>query len=264
MLRSRHFVSVIIFSALLRPPKPACMPAKGRRVAAAVAYMTLANALHFGAYELARSAVMALFTSNRTATASASTSAMALATGLVSPVCVVMLYGHRRVFDAHGPRRSLLYTTLAYAACLSATAVVLQWAMSNEVIEEEAMLRRRRVSQVAIVFLFVVKNAFVQLLAAQHWSFLTSVLSSFSEKSAGQLTPVIAGIGSVTAAVSGWLLSPLLKLLSQKSNSSSSTNGLIGLLNVAAGIMVLTAFCSDEAYRVAQKVCLRHEQQFMG
>ena len=239
---------------------------------AAILYMSLANALHFGAYELARSAIMALFTSN--STGFASTVTLTLATGLVSPFSVALLYVHRRVFDRHGPRRSLLYTSIAYAVAMSMTAVVLRLC-SFESEDHHSNNLRKRISQCWIVVLFVVKNAFVQLLSAQHWSFLTTVLSS-SDRDA-KWTPIIAGIASVAATCAGFLVTPLLRWLSQSrskdddsiskgsitSNCSSSSNdGLTGLLLIAAAIMMLTAYCSDEAYRIAQEVC-QHSRSAM-
>jgi hypothetical protein len=231
-------------------------------VAAAVGYMTLANALHFGAYELARSAIMALFTSDNTGFAN--TAAVTLSTGLVSPFAVAVLYAHRRVFDRHGPRRSLLYTTIAYAVSMSMTAVVLRWCATLEQQQPMSDLPKR-ISQCWIVFLFVAKNAFVQLLTAQHWSFLTTVLLSSSSVPAGATwTPVIAGIASVAATAAGWLVSPLVGILSSRpttstmdntNNSNHSNNdGLTGLLLVASAVMMLTSYCSDEAYRIAQEV----------
>lgn len=232
----------------------------------AVAYMSLANALHFGAYELARSAIMALFTSNRTGFASTVT--LTLATGLVSPFAVVLLYVHQRVFERHGPRRSLLYTTMAYALSIFITAVVLRWCSGDSRRDHDGQSNvRKRIAQCCIVAMFVAKNAFVQLLTAQHWSFLTTVLSSSSDQGA-KWTPVIAGIASVAATAAGFLVSPLVGWLSQRQramdggftesniiSTRSSNDGLTGLLLIAAAIMMLTSYCSDKSYRIAQEVC---------
>jgi hypothetical protein len=266
----------------------------------AVVVMALANAGHFAAYEIARSAIMALFTSNRhnggtTGLAGSAASAMALATGLVSPVSVGLWYAHRFVFDRHGPRRALAYTSLAYVASIAGTALLLKWfqppaaaaaatSLGPESASAASMVvlamhqwfnesRRRGLEQLAIVFLFVVKNAFVQLLSAQHWSFITSVLASSGGRGGGsrdaattsstdQWTSIIAGLASVAATLAGWLVTPLIQVLGRQERQAHSTldsaatdtSALTGLLLVAASLLGLTAMLSDHAYRIAQQV----------
>jgi hypothetical protein len=262
----------------------------------AVVAMALANAGHFAAYEIARSAIMALFTSNRhnggtAGLANSAASAMALATGLVSPVSVGLWYAHRFVFDRRGPRRALACTSMAYVASIAGTAMLLKWfqlptaattlgpasTASAVVLTMRQWFnesRRRGLEQLAIVFLFVVKNAFVQLLSAQHWSFITSVLSSSSgggsrdsdtTSSTDQWTSIIAGLASVAATLSGWLVTPLIHVLGRQqerhthstpdsATAANDTTALTGLLLVAASLLGLTAILSDHAYRIAQKV----------
>jgi len=118
--------------------------------------------------------------------------------------------------------------------------------------------------------MFVAKGAFVQLLYSQHWSFLTSMLSSEDNVSKTvRWTPIISGIASIAATTSGWMVSPLMDLLKQRRHPTSTDSGdtsivgvtesagakdaLTGLLFVATVTLLLTAYCSDTAYRIAEE-----------
>jgi hypothetical protein len=235
--------------------------------------MTWANALHFGAYELARSAIAALFTSTATFAStytSASTTTtttpayvtsstiMTLAIGCVSPCSILLLTVHRSIFDCSGPQLSLRYTTLMYAISLSCAAVLLRYgaiipmatATDNDDDDDETTNHQPRyLAQVTIILIFIIKNSFVQLLASQHWSFITGIVttttiptttsaiatssnesssnhtnnSSSSNRSnkhsiitlptldSDRWTTMIAGVGSVVATLCGWMVAPLLQ-----------------------------------------------------
>jgi hypothetical protein len=232
--------SIMMPSFPTPPPSTATTMITGDRLSA-VCYMTAANALHMAAYEFGRSATMTLFTSDLTGFSRPS--AITFATGLVSPFSIGLLWTHRRVFESLGPRKSVAVTTLVYSSLLLIATLVLQASPP------------RTLSQTTVLLLFVVKNGFVHLLMAQHWSFLTSLLQS----KVASWTPILAGMASVTSTLAGWAVSPVVELLSSSSPSpAKGTNaGLIGLLVLASVGVFSTAFLSDAAYAIAEKVSLR-------
>ncbi len=240
----------------------------------ALSAMALANAFHFGAYELARSAISALFTSSHSFSSSSSygnaSTMMTLAIGCVSPCSIILLAVHRTVFDRCGPQLSLRYTTMIYAISLSVAAVILRYCCIHTGSSESSTGLKQYLAQGTIIFIFIMKNSFVQLLASQHWSFITGILTATSSKKTTTLpvfdsdrwTTIIAGIGSVVATLCGWTIEPFLNLFQHDGvfhaasdhNNNTNFDGLTALLICAALIMVLATVCSDEAYRVAHKV----------
>lgn len=242
----------------------------------ALSAMAWANAFHFGAYELARSAISALFTSSHTFSSSShghASTMMTLATGCVSPCSILLLAVHRTVFDRYGPQLSLRYTTMIYAISLSMAAVILRYCCVQTGTSESSTGLKQYLAQGTIIFIFIMKNSFVQLLASQHWSFITGILTTTSLRKTTTLpvldsdrwTTIIAGTGSVVATLFGWTIEPFLNLFqpdgifhtaSDHDNGSDNTNfnGLTALLICAACIMVLATVCSDQAYHVAHKV----------
>ena len=126
----------------------------------------------------------------------------------------------------------------------------------------------KTISRFSSLYIFLSKSVFVQLLYSQHWSFLTSMLSSKDDVSkTARWTPIIGGIASVAATASGWIVSPLVDLLKQRSSSNNealissttsdgdddATDGLTDLLFVATAVLLLASFCSDTAYRIAEE-----------
>ena len=217
-------------AATMVPIKKDPMVASGKFRAQSIAYMGLANAVHMGCYECARSATTALFTSDRVGFTSPS--ALPFATGLVSPCSILLLWLHRRVFDKYGPHRALRTTTLVYASILLTAAAILR----------EHSGFPRRCCQVTVVLLFVTKNSLVHLILAQHWSFLTTLLGPTKAAQSS----VWAGVASLVATgAAGGLIGPV-----------AARVGLTGLLTVAAVGLLLVAIGGDVAYRVANKVRL--------
>lgn len=182
---------------------------------------------------------MTLFTSDRTGFSRPS--AVTIATGLVSPVSIGLLYIHRRVFDTVGARKSILATSFTYASIILIATLVLQTSPT------------RTLSQATVLSLFVLKNSFVHLLMTQHWSFLTSLLQS----NTASWTPILAGMGSITSTLAGWAVTPALQMLSSTVSSSKSRSnfGMIGLLVIASVGVLSTAVLSDAAYSIAERVC---------
>ena len=273
--------------------------------------MTMANALHFGAYELARSAIVALWTSSSwtlasttttplsttttistTSTTPSSTLIMTLAMGGVSPISILVLTIHRRIFDRCGPQLSLRYTTLIYAILFSSAAVVVRYC-AMPIMTHHDHHQHRYLAQSTIVILFILKNCLVQLLASQHWSFITGTVTTTTiiipttTSTTGSITTttpktimtttlptldsdrwttMIAGVGSIVATLCGWMVAPFLQYVCghhhddddndyySNSHHKNDCHGLTALLICAACMLILATICSDEAYRMAHKV----------
>ena len=260
--------------------------------------MTMANALHFGAYELARSAIVALWTSSSwtlatTTTTPSSTLIMTLAMGGVSPISILVLTIHRRIFDRCGPQLSLRYTTLFYAILFSSAAVVVRYCAMPITTHHDQHHHhhhqnapQRYLAQSTIVILFILKNCLVQLLASQHWSFITGTVTTTTiiipttTTTTGSITTttpktimtttlptldsdrwttMIAGVGSIVATLCGWMVAPFLQYVSGHHDDNdyhhkNDSHGLTALLICAACMLILATICSDEAYRMAHKV----------
>mmetsp|Transcript_1011 Transcript_1011/g.2361 ORF Transcript_1011/g.2361 Transcript_1011/m.2361 type:complete len:493 (-) Transcript_1011:95-1573(-) len=205
--------------------------------AQSLGWMALSAGAHFAAYELARSGTLALFTSKTTGFESSS--ALPLAVGTVSPFSVVLLSCYSSLLDKRGPRSTLRFTTYVFAAVLTTCSLILCLCTTKELDASiESEVYRRNISRVAVFFLFVYQNASVRLLHSQHWSFISSVTSKDEAK---KWFAPITGLASLTSTIAAGSISYLLKSLN-----------LFGLLITAAAIMLLGAYCSDTAYRIAE------------
>jgi len=96
-----------------------------------------------------------------------------------------------------------------------------------------------QISKGTLWIMFVLQNAFVQLLYTQHWSFLGSIQTS--EEAAVRFAP-IAGVGSIISTIAACLVSPLVERI-----------GLTGLLYCAALGLAISAVCADWAYNLSEK-----------
>lgn len=141
------------------------------------------------------------------------------------------------MFDRIGPRRSLSFSTAAFAIVLVAAGTVLQILDSQIDVSPQIC---QKLSRVILFPLMVFINAFVQFLFTQHWSFLSSVMSE--EEGSIWFAP-IGGAGSIISTLTAGSVSPLVNRV-----------GLPGLLLVSSVCLTACAFCSDAAYRIAEKV----------
>ena len=168
------------------------------------------------------------------------------------------------MFERVGARRSLQYSTIVYALTVGSTGAVMQWSSRRLVVANDGdIFSLKIISQCWIVFMFVAKSAFVQLLYSQHWSFLTSLLSCNDEDCSHAQTarwaPIIAGIASIAATASGWLVAPLVewiklqysKVPERAVNTDDTLDDLTGLLFVSAILLLVTCCFSDLAYVLA-------------
>ena len=156
---------------------------------------------------------------------------------------------------------------MVYALSLGSTGAFLQWCSRRVASNDGTSTSIHSISQCWIVFIFVAKSAFVQLLCSQHWSFLTSLLSCNDEDCSHAQTarwvPIIAGIASISATASGWLVAPLVAWLKRHfshvadvaarehvsdSDSVNATDSLTGLLFVSTIILLAACCFSDLAY----------------
>jgi len=191
--------------------------------------MALALSVHLGGYELARGGVVALFTSDELGfgrSGGGGLSALPLAVGCVSPFSILVLWVYGRSLR-WGPARALRTHTLITSFVPIFCASVLK-------ILERSAAGERRWSQFIIFFAFVFQNAYVQLLYAQHWAFLSSVLTSNEGK---RLFAPIAGLGSIGSTFCAGLVSHIVGRI-----------GLTGLMYLAACCYLVCASLSEYAF----------------
>eukprot|EP00543_Licmophora_paradoxa_P006707 CAMPEP_0202444332 /NCGR_PEP_ID=MMETSP1360-20130828/3453_1 /ASSEMBLY_ACC=CAM_ASM_000848 /TAXON_ID=515479 /ORGANISM="Licmophora paradoxa, Strain CCMP2313" /LENGTH=422 /DNA_ID=CAMNT_0049060305 /DNA_START=72 /DNA_END=1337 /DNA_ORIENTATION=- len=199
-----------------------------------LAGMTLASAVHCAGYELARNSVIALFTSEKTGFSSSA--AMPAATGFISPLSLGLLWMYTWILERHGPRVALRRSTVLCTVIFASASILM--GIVEPKVNESVLLRN--FSKWFLFALFVIQNGFVQLLFTQHWSFLGSLGSDQKDGSAW-FAPV-AGFGSAASTLAAFAVKPLSIALT-----------LPGLLFVSSLLILMSAFCADFAYDVAEK-----------
>ena len=106
----------------------------------------------------------------------------------------------------------------------------------------------QQTSKWLLFVLFIIQNAFVQLLFTQHWSFLGS-LGASSDKAAW-FAPV-AGVGSCASTIAAFSVKYLSEALT-----------LPGLLFFSSLMILLSAVFADFAYDVSEKVRLIYKTKY--
>ena len=221
-----------------------------------VVFMALAMSLHFFGYEFARSATLTLFTSSKTGFTSSISLPLALA--CVCPASLTLLYVYTACLDKFGPSVALRYTSLLCVSILASfAAIVNSWSKLG--------LSKQTVKYLVGV-LFVFREAYVQLLSTQYWSFIGSVLTKqeVSERSerielirqktnkfvwhllrsaqgATWFAP-IAGVSSLSSALAGYCLGPMV-----------TRWGLSPLLLTSALSILCSLFFAERAYSMSTK-----------
>jgi hypothetical protein len=195
--------------------------------AQAVLYMAVAMALHFGGYEFARSATLALFTSKQTGFSTPA--AFPLAMSMVTPVSFLFLMGYTRDLETNGPRLALRHSTLVSMLTLTCSGILLNL-LSD---------RLPGISQLVVGLAFVFQNSYAHLLYTQQWSFLGSVMTPIE---GSKWFAIIAGLSSAVAACAGTVVSSLVVQL-----------GLVGLLLCTSAALLVSLLCADQAYAIAHK-----------
>lgn len=191
--------------------------------------MALATALHFGGYEFVRNACLALFTSADYGFTSPA--AFPLATALVSPFSVLLLWAYSQQLARHGPRITLRRTTGASLLMIGGAAALLQ---SCQIWHLPKLVR-----QIVLGGTYLFQNSYQYLLYTQEWSFLSSVLTP-SEGSIWFAR--IAGVSSLTCTLTGSLVAYVTPRI-----------GLYGLMALTCITLTGSLLCQDYAYALAQE-----------
>lgn len=195
--------------------------------------MAMAMSMHFFGYEFARSATMTLLTSSRTGFKS--NAALPFALAFVCPASLAMLSIYTKVLDVAGPRAALKSTAIFCSAGLSIFALVLR----SLTLSTPASSPPLPITKFLVVSLFVFREAYVQLMATQHWSFMGSVLDS---SSGAKWFGPIAGASSISSAVAGYAIGPLVNRF-----------GVYGLLVLTSVSLLASLLFAEGAYTIAER-----------
>ena len=195
--------------------------------ARAAVYMGAAMSLHFGGYEFLRNSCLGMFTSAERGFPHAA--AFPLASALVSPFTVLLLFLYGRLLSRHGPRGTLQRSTQYSIAFVLGTAALL--AVPNIVPRPV----RRAVTGLAFLF----QSSYSYSLNAQQWSFLDSILTP--DQGARWFT-VVVGVSSCVCTLTACLVPVLLP-----------RTGLLGLYALTAATLTATLVCGERAYAIAQE-----------
>jgi TLC ATP/ADP transporter len=200
---------------------------------ASVFYMSMAMALHYFGYSLARPVTVALFTSASTGYAGFS-SAFPFAMAFVSPAALLLLMGYGSLLTKCGPQGALTWSTVVCSVVVSLSAILISACGS-------AQLKIAGIPAVKFITgpLFVFRESYVQLLTSQYWSFMASVLNP--NESARWFGP-IAGLTSIASAVAGVSVAPLVEKV-----------GLAGSLLGTGFMLLLSLVGTHLAYGIANR-----------
>jgi ATP/ADP translocase len=160
--------------------------------------------------------------------------AFPFAMAFVSPMSLLLLMGYSGVLDKLGPRAALTYSTLFCASVISLAAVGIG-------VSEEIGLKIASIAASKFISgpLFVFREAYVQLLTSQYWSFMASILTP--SQSAKWFGP-IAGLTSIASASAGVVVLPIVKRV-----------GLAGAMFATAAMLFVSLIFSTLAYNTSDK-----------
>lgn len=203
--------------------------------ARSVLCMAIAMSLHYLGYSLARPSTLAIFTSSTTGYANAP-AAFPLAMAFVSPASLLLLMGYGKALETKGPKGALSCTTIFCASVLVVCAL--------------SIIYLERGGSGIILFniplvkfiagpLFVFREAYVQLITSQYWSFMSSVLTP--SQSAKWFAP-ISGLTSITSALAGINVAQIVEKV-----------GLSGALIGTGLMMVLSLLATTKAYSISDR-----------
>ena len=205
--------------------------------AKSVMWMAIGMSLHYLAYSLARPSTLALFTSSSVGFAT-SPGAFPLAMALVSPTSLVLLAYYTYCLSSVGPHAALRRTTVLCSFFLTICPILIQ-SLNDDYANYIRWI-------VAAVFIF--REAYVQLLTSQYWSFMSSVLTP--GQSSKWFAP-ISGLTSITSALAGVAMGPFVDKV-----------GLNGVL-MSAGLLLSTSLIFvGKAYNLSDKVRKNQNKKF--
>lgn len=195
--------------------------------------MALAMACHYLGYSLARPISIALFTSASTGY-KGSAAAFPFAMAFVSPAALLLLVGYGSVLERFGPRGALMQSTAFCSLIVTLSAIAIEVFLRTG-------LMVGSIPAVKLITgpLFIFREAYVQLLTSQYWSFMASVMTP--NESAKWFGP-IAGLTSIASAVAGVAVSPLVERI-----------GLSGALMGTGLMLMLSLVGASAAYEIADK-----------
>lgn len=198
--------------------------------------MATAMSLHFGGYEFARSAALALFTSSETGFTHPS--AYPFAIGLVTPTTLSLLYWYGTILKSSGPRKALRRTTsLVLAVLLGGDALVSILSSSAFFWHPSSVIWFTR-SVVALLFVF--QNSYAHLIYTQQWSFLGSVMTPTEGT---RWFTFIAGLSSLVCTMTA----------SSVRTIADKSYGLVLLIFMTCSSLGLSMFCADKAYQLSSE-----------
>ncbi len=197
--------------------------------ATSVLWMAIGMSLHYLAYSLARPTTLALFTSSSVGFAN-SPGAFPLAMALVSPTSLVLLAYYTYCLSSVGPHAALRRTTALCSLFLTVCPILIQSLNGDYA----------KYIQWVVAAVFIFREAYVQLLTSQYWSFMSSVLTP--GQSSKWFAP-ISGLTSITSALAGVAMGPFVDKI-----------GLNGVL-MSAGLLLSTSLIFvEKAYNLSDKV----------
>lgn len=199
--------------------------------AKSVLLMATGMSLHYLAYSLARPSTLALFTSNTVGFASYP-GAFPLAMALVSPTSLVLLAYYTFCLEKAGPKGALRRTSWLCSLTLILCPILIETLGRINNQDYSTIIR------MVVGAVFVFREAYVQLLTSQYWSFMSSVLTP--AQSSKWFAP-ISGLTSITSAIAGWFMSTLVKKI-----------GLNGVL-MSSGLLLSTSLIfASKAYHLSE------------
>ena len=198
----------------------------------AVLFMSFAMAMHYLGYSFARPTTLSLFTSKKIGFVSPAAFPFAMA--FVSPVSLLLLILYGKELHRNGPRLALRHTTIycSFILIVSSMLIHLLSIKSNYNMNNYLLLLKSVVGT-----LFVFREAYVQLLTSQMWSFMASVLTP--SQSATWFAP-ISGLTSISSAVAGMGVKRLIDKI-----------GILGVLGAAGVALLSSIFFAEAAFAIA-------------
>jgi len=227
-------------TALDKPPKKTmsrwkeAMDSSPR--AKACVLMATAMSLHFGGYEFARSAALALFTSSETGFTHPS--AYPFAIGLVTPLTLSLLYWYGVTLKSSGPRKALRKTTSVVLAMLLAGDGLVAALSSTAFAWSPGSIAW--LTRAVVGMLFVFQNSYAHLIYTQQWSFLGSVMTPTEGT---RWFTFIAGYCSLVCTLTA----------SSVQTIANRTGGLVLLIFMTCATLWLSMLCADRAYELSSE-----------
>lgn len=198
--------------------------------------MSIAMSLHFGGYEFARSAALALFTSSGGITGFNHPSAYPFAIGCVTPTTLSLLYWYGTILKKNGPRKALQKTTSLVIVVLFVGTILIAGLSS---IGGAASYMTKAI----VALLFVFQNSYAHLIYTQQWSFLGSVMTPTEGT---RWFTYIAGLSSIVCTITASCVSSI-------ATNGNGNGGLTALILLTCLTLTASMICSDRAYQLSNE-----------